>query len=211
MPGCKLVHREGRSDPKNVNRTVDMRAVAERHGDTCQAVVLWRIAVSSAHETRVADSVPAPTRLAEDPRKPFRVASESVARLVGPPQPLQNPLSLLLRTPCEIVASGARHQPADPSPNDRPLDRPDDERAERPACLPSFHVVAGGYEQIGGPLDLLAQTKEHGGGRLRDAIVPIALSHYASQGVQPVAAIGEAPGDQAFTFQRIENSQEARL
>src|SRR5262245_41187 len=69
MPGCKLVHREGRSDPKNVNRTVDMRAVPERHGDACQTVVLWRIAVSSANETRVADSVPAPTRLAEDPRR----------------------------------------------------------------------------------------------------------------------------------------------
>src|SRR5262245_11899748 len=211
MPGCKLLHREGRSDPKNVNRTVDMRAVPERHGDACQAVVLWRIAVSSANETRVADSVPAPTRLLEDSLKPFRFMRQPVAGLAGSPQPLQNPLSLLLRTPCEIVASGARHQPTYPSPNDRPLDRPDDERTERPACLPSFHIVAGGHEQIGGPLDLLAQTKEHGGGRLGDAIVPIALAHYASHGVEPVAAIGEAAGDQAFTFQRIDNSHEARL
>src|SRR5262249_47753583 len=74
MARGKLLDRERVPDPKNVDRSVNARAVDERHRNRGEPVIARRTAIEAAQEHRVARPVTALACLGENPVEPLWIA-----------------------------------------------------------------------------------------------------------------------------------------
>src|SRR5262245_31936402 len=110
----KLLHRECRLDPENVDRAVYARAIEQRYDDGCQPVVERRRSVRAADEDRITCGIAPGTCLGENTLEPLRLTCQTILWFVRLAQPTQNGFTFRIRTEREVGAAHAGEQPIRP-------------------------------------------------------------------------------------------------